>query len=119
MDRYQEDLLSLDESRLSELRQFEQSLQTELQSILEQTNDRAVPQRLAETIACFLDRLRTAVDTLDIEEHQRIVRLNKQILVSNRSRSIAVRQSIPISVAPSNSENPPSILSAEGTPGGL
>ena len=67
VDRYQEDLLSLDELRLPELRQCEQSLQTELQSILEQTNDRAVHLRLAETLSCFLDRLRTAADTLDIE----------------------------------------------------
>ena len=67
VDRYQEDLLSLDELRLPELRQCEQSLQTELQSILEQTNDRAVHLRLAEALSCFLDRLRTAADTLDIE----------------------------------------------------
>jgi site-specific DNA recombinase len=119
LDRYQEDLLSLDElRRLPELRQCVQSLQTELQSILEQTDDRAVHLRLAETLSCFLDRLRTAADTLDVEEHQRIVRLViKEILVSNET--IVILHSIPISAMPSNSDDSPSTLSAEGTPGGL
>ena len=58
MDRlhtgYQEDLLSLDElqRRMPELRQCEQTLQTGQQSILEQTNDRAVHLHLAETLSC-------------------------------------------------------------------
>ena len=58
MDRlhtgYQEDLLSLDElqRRMPKLRQCEQTLQTGQQSILEQTNDRAVHLHLAETLSC-------------------------------------------------------------------
>jgi site-specific DNA recombinase len=118
MDRlhtaYQEDLLSHEsQRRMPELRQCEQTLQTELQ-----TNDRAVHLRLAETLLCFLDGLRTAADTFDIEERQRIVRLViKDILVSNET--IVVRHSIPISAMPSNSDNSPSILSAPGTRGGL
>jgi hypothetical protein len=52
---------------MPELRQCEQNSQTELQSILEQINDRAVHLRLAETISCFLDRLRIAADTLDVD----------------------------------------------------
>jgi site-specific DNA recombinase len=60
MDRlltaYQEDLLSLDElrRRMPELRQRERALQAELQSILDQVNDRAVYLRLAETLSGFL-----------------------------------------------------------------
>jgi hypothetical protein len=68
MDRlltaYQEDLLSLDElrRRMPELRQREHALQTELHSILDQINDRAVYLRLAETLSAFLARLRASAD---------------------------------------------------------
>ena len=97
---------------MPELRQCEQTLQTELQ-----TNDRAVHLRLAETLLCFLDGLRTAADTFDIEERQRIVRLViKDILVSNET--IVVRHSIPIfRHAIEQQITSPSILSALGTRG--
>ena len=107
MDRlltaYQEELLSLDElrRRMPELRQREHALQTELQSILDQINDRAVYLRLAETLSGFLARLRTSADTLDIQERQRIVRLViKEILVGDET--IVIRHSIPLSSMPPN-----------------
>ncbi len=115
---YQEDLLSLDElrRRMPELRHREQALQTELQSILDQTHDRAVYLRLAETLSNFLARLRTAADTLDIEERQRIVRLViKEILVGNET--IVIRHSIPLSAASSNGNDCQSTPSGAGTPG--
>jgi site-specific DNA recombinase len=117
MDRlltaYQEDLLSLDElrRRMPELRQREQTLQAELQSILDQTNDHAVHLRLAETLSSFLARLRTVADTLDIEERQRIARLViKEILVGDET--IVIQHSIPLSTLPSNSNG------SQSTPSG-
>jgi site-specific DNA recombinase len=41
-------------------------MQTELQSLVEQVNDRAVYLRLAETLSSFLTRLRASADTLDV-----------------------------------------------------
>ena len=46
--------------------------QEELQAILDQVNDRAIYLRLAETLSAFLAKLRSAADTLDIQERQRI-----------------------------------------------
>ena len=53
---YQEDLLSLEQlrERMPSLRQREQALRTELQSIAEQTRERATYLRLAETLSMFL-----------------------------------------------------------------
>ena len=120
MDRlltaYQEDLLSLDElrRRMPELRQRERALQTELHSILDQTNDRAVYLRLAESLSGFMARLRTAADTLDIEERQRIVRLViKEILVGNDT--IVIRHSIPLSAMTSNGNDAQSTPSGAGS----
>jgi site-specific DNA recombinase len=114
---YQEELLSLDElrRRMPELRQREHALQTELQAILDQVNDRAVYLRLAETLSAFLAKLRSAADTLDIQERQRIVRLIvKEILIEDES--IIVRHSIPVSQPP-NDTDPKSPLSRSGEPG--
>src|SRR5215831_8086231 len=53
---YQEGLLSLDElrRRMPELRQRENSMHAELQSIRDQINDRAAYLRLVETLSAFL-----------------------------------------------------------------
>jgi len=114
---YQEELLSLDElrRRMPELRQREHALQTELQAILNQVNDRAVYLRLAETLSAFLAKLRSAADTLDIQERQRIVRLIvKEILIEDES--IIIRHSIPV-CQPPNDNDPKSPLSRSGEPG--
>jgi site-specific DNA recombinase len=114
---YQEELLSLDElrRRMPQLRQREHILQTELQAILDQVNDRAVYLRLAETLSAFLAKLRSAADTLDIQERQRIVRLIvKEILIEDES--IIVRHSIPLSQPP-NDTDPKSPPSRSGEPG--
>jgi len=114
---YQEELLSLDElrRRMPELRQREHALQTELQAILDQVNDRAVYLRLAETLSAFLAKLRSAAGTLDVQEKQRIVRLIvKEILIEDES--IIIRHSIPIS-KPSNGGDPQSPTSRSGAPG--
>jgi len=121
MDRlltaYQEELLSLDElrRRMPELRQRERALQTELRSILDQISDRAVYLRLAETLSCFLARLRTSADTLDIQERQRIVRLViKEILIGDET--IVIRHSIPLSSMPPNGNDAQSAPSTPAAP---
>jgi site-specific DNA recombinase len=106
---YQEDLLSLEQlrERMPPLRHREQVLRTELQSIAEQTRERAVYLSLAETLVRFLGRLRVAADTLDILERQRIVRLVvKEVLVADDT--IVIRHSIPVPTEPPNGSSPAS-----------
>lgn len=93
---YQEELLSLDElrRRMPDLRQREQVLQAELQSVCTQEADRAAYLRLAETLTAFLERLRTNAQTLDVRERQRITRLLvKEVVVGHDH--ITIRHSIP------------------------
>jgi len=99
---YQEDLLSLDElrHRMPDLRRREHAIRAELQSIADQTTDRAAYLRLAETLTAFLARLRSSAKTLDIIERQRVVRLLvKEILVGDDR--IVIRHAIPLPSAPS------------------
>ena len=106
---YQETLLSLEDLRIRmpELRRREQTLQAELTSITEQTNDRANYLRLTETLTAFMTRMRSSAQTLDIAERQRIVRLLvKEVLVGDDT--ITIRHSIPIPTAPSGNDAPPS-----------
>jgi site-specific DNA recombinase len=106
---YQEDLLSLEQlrERMPPLRQREQALRTELQSIVDQTRERAVYLSLAETLSMFLGRLRMAADTLDILERQRIVRLVvKEVLVADDT--IVIRHCIPVPSGPPNGSGPAS-----------
>jgi site-specific DNA recombinase len=105
---YQETLLSLEEvrARMPQLRQREQTLQAELKSITDQTNDRVAYLRLTETLATFMDRLRSSAPMLDIVERQRIVRLLvKEVLVDDDT--IIIRHSIPIPTAPAGNDTPP------------
>ncbi|HUA22777.1 MAG TPA: recombinase family protein [Steroidobacteraceae bacterium] len=105
---YQETLLSLEELRIRmpELRRREQTLNAELKSITDQTNDRATYLRLTETLTTFMARLHSSAQTLDIAERQRIVRLLvKEVLVGDDT--IIIRHSIPIPAAPSGNDTPP------------
>jgi site-specific DNA recombinase len=110
LNAYQEGLLSIEQlrERMPALRQRQQTLRAELQAIADQTNDRAAFLRLAETLAAFLARLRSAAETLSVMERQRIVRLLvKEVLVGEDT--ITIRHSIPIpSGSPQNggSESP-------------
>jgi site-specific DNA recombinase len=104
---YQEGLLSLEQlrERMPLLRQREQALCTELQSIGDQTRERAAYLRLAETLSAFLARMRRAADTLDIAERQRIVRLLvKEVLVDDDT--IVIRHCIPVPPGPPTGSNP-------------
>src|SRR5258708_5038001 len=101
LNAYQEELLSIEQlrERMPVLRQRQQTLRTELQAIADQTNDRAVFLRLAETLTAFLARLRNAAETLSVIERQRIVRLLvKDVLVGEDT--ITIRHSIPIPSGP-------------------
>jgi len=101
LNAYQEELLSIEQlrERMPVLRQRQQTLRAELQAIADQTNDRAVFLRLAETLTAFLARLRSAAETLSVIERQRIVRLLvKDVLVGEDT--ITIRHSIPIPSGP-------------------
>ncbi len=75
----------------------------ELQAIADQTNDRAAFLRLVETLTAFLARLRSAAETLNVAERQRIVRLVvKDVLVGDDT--ITIRHSIPIPSGPPQNE---------------
>ena len=116
---YQEDLVSLEQlrERMPALRQREQTLRAELQAIADQATDRATFLRLAETLTTFLGRLRSAADTLDIIERQRIVRLVvKDILIGDDR--IVIRHCIPVGLAPPPDSGPPTPGKSQGMPGG-
>jgi site-specific DNA recombinase len=101
LSAYQEELVSLEQlrERMPSLRQREQALRTELQAIADQLNDRAMFMRLAETLTAFLARLRSAADTLDVIERQRIVRLVvKEVLIGDDT--IVIRHCIPVAPPP-------------------
>ncbi len=119
LNAYQEELLSLEQlrERMPSLRQREQALRGELQAIADQATDRATFLRLAETLTSFLGRLRSAADTLDVLERQRIVRLVvKDILIGEDT--IVIRHCIPVALAPTPDSGPPPPGRPHGTPGG-
>jgi len=101
LNAYQENLLSIEQlrERMPGLHHRQQPLRAELQAISDQTNDRAAFLRLAETLTAFLARLRSAAETLNVTERQRIVRLLvKDVLVGEDT--ITIRHSIPIPSGP-------------------
>jgi site-specific DNA recombinase len=98
---YQEELLSLEQlrERMPMLRQRQQTLRAELQAIGDQANDRAAFLRLAETLTAFLNRMRSAAESLSVLDRQKIVRLLvKEILIGEDT--ITIRHSIPIPSTP-------------------
>jgi len=114
---YQEDLLSLEQlrERMPSLRQREQTLRAELQAIADQANDRATFLRLAETLTAFLGRLRSAADTLEVTERQRIVRLVvKDILIGDDT--LVIRHCIPIGLASPPGSGTPTPGKPQGLP---
>lgn len=81
---YQESLLSLEELRghMPDLRSREQACRLELQAIEDQSKEREVCLRLAESVTSFLDGLRSSVGAHDIIEGRRVLRLLvKEVLV--------------------------------------
>jgi site-specific DNA recombinase len=108
LNAYQEELVSLEQlrERMPPLRHREQAARAELQAIADQAHDRAMFLRLAETLTAFLARLRSAADTLDITERQRIVRLVvKDVLIGDDT--IVIRHCIPLTAPPPADRTPP------------
>jgi site-specific DNA recombinase len=98
---YQESLLSIEElrSRMPDLRGREQACLAELQAIEDQSKEREICLRLAESVTDFLARMRSSAQTLDIIERQRVLRLLvKEILVADDK--IVIRHSIPLPANP-------------------
>ena len=105
LNAYQEGLLSIEQlrDRMPLLRQRQQSVRAELQAIADQSTDQIAFLRLAETLTAFLARLRSAAETLNVIERQRIVRLVvKEVLVGDDT--ITIRHSIPIPSAPQQND---------------
>jgi site-specific DNA recombinase len=101
MDRlltaYQEGLVSLQQlrGRMPELRQQEQAIQGELQSLEAAATDQTKYLRLVETLANFRTRLSAHADALDITERQKVLRLLvKEVLVGRDT--LTIRHSIPV-----------------------
>jgi site-specific DNA recombinase len=99
MDRlltaYQESLVSLEQlrCRMPELRQRDQAIKSELQSLETVAGDQAKYLRLVETLADFHARLQARAETLDVPERQKILRLLvKEVLVGRKT--ITIRHSI-------------------------
>jgi site-specific DNA recombinase len=99
MDRlltaYQESLVSLEQlrCRMPELRQQDQAIKSELQSLEMVAGDQAKYLRLVETLADFHARLQARAETLDVPERQKILRLLvKEVLVGRET--ITIRHSI-------------------------
>src|SRR5271157_5562267 len=119
LNAYQEELLSIEQlrERMPVLRQRQQALRAELQSIADQAHDRAAFLRLAQTLTAFLARLRSAAETLDITERQRVVRLVvKEVLVGDDD--IVIRHCIPVSSGPPQNGGAPAPRRLEGPSGG-
>jgi len=119
LNAYQEELLSIEQlrERMPLLRQRQHTLRAELQAIADQATDRATFLRLAETLAAFLGRLRSAADTLDVIERQRIVRLVvKEILIGDDT--IVIRHCIPIGMTLPPQSGPADPDRADGTSSG-
>ncbi len=99
--------MSLDQmrERMPALRRRDQTLRAELQAIADQANEWSVFLRLAETLTAFLNRMRSAADTLSITERQQIVRLVvKDVLI--RDGTITIRHSISIPQGQPHPEGP-------------
>jgi len=117
LSAYQEDLISLEQlrERMPPLRNREKALRAELQAIADQAGDRAMFMRLAETLTAFLTRLRSAADTLDTLERQRIVRLIvKEVLIGDDT--ILIRHCIPVGAPPPSPGRLPPPHGVAGSP---
>ena len=97
LNAYQEGLVSLEQlrARMPDLRQQQQALQAERQSLEATSADQAHCLRLAETLTGFCAQLRSRANTLDVSDQQKILRLLvKEILVGKDT--LIIRHSIPI-----------------------
>lgn len=94
---YQEDLLNLEElrRRIPELRQQQQAVQSELESLETTAANQTRYLRLVDGLADFRGRIRARADALDVLERQKILRLLvKEVLVGKDT--LTIRHSIPL-----------------------
>ncbi len=97
LNAYQEGLVSLEQlrARMPDLRQQQQALQAERQSLEATSADQAHCLRLAETLTGFCAQLRSRANTVDVSDQQKILRLLvKEILVGKNT--LIIRHSVPI-----------------------
>ncbi|MHB8235956.1 MAG: hypothetical protein ACYDDD_00605 [Acidithiobacillus ferrivorans] len=101
---------------MPDLRQREQRLRAELQSLNAQSADRANYLRLTQTLSAFLGRLRESADTLDIKERQQVMRLIVKDVVVGKD-TITIRHSIPTThSSPVSGADSSSLQSLKGDP---
>ena len=96
LDAYQEDLIKIDElrDRMPRFRRRQKALESELSSVECSLSDHQSVLRLASNIESFLGQLKSAADTLCVEERQKILRLIvKEILIDDESFSRILRSS--------------------------
>jgi site-specific DNA recombinase len=94
---YQEELITLEQlrQRMPELRQQEQAVRSELQSLNMAAQDRSRYLRVIDNLSEFRSRLQDNADHLDLIARRRIIRLLvKEILVG--TDTITIRHSIPL-----------------------
>ena len=103
---------------MPELRKQQQAVQAGLQSLQAAASNHSQCLRLVETLADFRDRLRARVDTLEVTERQKILRLLvKEVLVDQDT--ITIRHSIRLPNAgpdPSGTFRPPHAPQPRPTP---
>jgi len=120
LNAYQEGLASLGQlrCRMPELRQQQQAVQTELQSLETMATDPAQCLQLVEALGDFRSRLQLRADTLEIVERQKILRLLvKEILVGKET--LTIRHSIRVPAGgldPSGTPRPPHAAPQPPTP---
>ena len=97
LDAYQEDLIKIEElrDRMPQLRKRQKAFQSELASIECALSDQKSVLQLATDIKFFLDQLKSAADTLSVEERQKVLRLIvKEILIDDET--VTIKHSIPM-----------------------
>jgi site-specific DNA recombinase len=98
LDAYQQELMDLDElrRRAPQLRQREQALKKELQSLNLQALERERLTEVNVSMERFMEQLRNSAQKLDVEQKQKIVRLLVREVVVGVD-TITIHHSIPLS----------------------
>jgi site-specific DNA recombinase len=106
---YQEELITLEQlrQRMPDLRQQEQAVRSELQSLHMAAQDQSRYLRVVDSLSDFRERLQGNADHLDLIGRRKIIRLLvKEILVG--TDTITIRHSIPLGNPSSQSTTPTS-----------
>ena len=104
---YQEELITLEQlrERMPELRQQEQAVRSELQSLHLAAQDQSRYLRVVDSLSDFHARLQDNAGRLDLIGRRKIIRLLvKEVLVG--TDTITIRHSIPLANSPPQSTDP-------------